>query len=233
MANDTNSDGQERAIRDAEKLFERCDTLMLDMDGTLLDLAFDNFIWLSRVPEAYAEAQGLRPDEARDRVYRWFRELKGSLDWYCLDHWSGRLDLDVVALHREHSARIGFLPGAREFLGALRERDIRVLLVTNSHRTTLQIKAEVTGVDRYVDRIYTSHDLGHPKEDRNFWEAMREEERFDPDRTLFVDDTLPVLHSADDFGVRHLRHVTRPDTGRPLADKDRYPTIESVADLLD
>ena len=206
---------------------------MLDMDGTLLDLAFDNFIWLSRVPEVYADAHGLAPEAARDRLYRWFNELRGSLDWYCLDHWSGRLDLDVVALHREHSDRIGYLPGAREFLAALRQREMRVLLVTNSHRTTLEIKAEVTGVDGFFDRIYTSHDLGHPKEARGFWQTMREEEGFDPERTLFVDDTLPVLRSADGFGVRHLRHVTRPDTGRPPSDGDRFPTIVSVAELLD
>lgn len=213
-------------------LLEQCDTLMLDMDGTLLDLAFDNFIWLSRVPEAYAEAHGLGSEEARERLYRWFHELRGSLDWYCLDHWSDRLELDVAALHREHRSRIGYLPGARDFLKAVHEHEVRVLLVTNSHRTTLEIKAEVTGVDDYFDHIYTSHDLGHPKEDQAFWEAMREEEGFDPEHTMFVDDTLPVLHSADTYGVRHLRHVTRPDTSAPQRDRDRYPVIESVLELL-
>lgn len=216
-----------------ESLIEQCDTVMLDMDGTLLDLAFDNFIWLSRVPEAYAETHGLSPDDARTRLYRWFHELRGSLDWYCLDHWSERLGLDVTELHREHRSRIGYLPGAEDFLAALGQHDVRVLLVTNSHRATLEIKSEVTGVENYVDHVYTSHDLGHPKEDQEFWEAMRETEGFDPDRTLFVDDTLPVLHSADTYGVRHLRHVTRPASGEPERERDRYPVIESVLDLLD
>ena len=211
---------------------EACDTLMLDMDGTLLDLAFDNYIWLSRVPEAYAETHGLSPDDAKERLYRWFHELRGSLDGYCLDHWSDRLGLDVVELHREHRTRIDYLPGAEDFLRTVHRRDLRVLLVTNSHRSTLELKAEVTGVDAYVDGIYTSHDLGHPKEDQGFWQAMREEEGFDPEHTLFVDDTLPVLQSAELFGVRHLRHVTRPDSGGPARDRDRYPAIESVTELL-
>ena len=32
-------------------ILNKCDTLMLDMDGTLLDLAYDSFIWLDLVPE--------------------------------------------------------------------------------------------------------------------------------------------------------------------------------------
>jgi len=32
---------------DPQTALERCETLMLDMDGTILDLAFDNYIWLN------------------------------------------------------------------------------------------------------------------------------------------------------------------------------------------
>jgi len=207
------------------------ETLMLDMDGTVLDLAYDNYLWLTRVPEAYAERHGLSAAEARDRLYTWFLELRGTLDWYCLEHWSERLQLDVVALHREHREQIDFLPGALEFLQSLRRDRLRVLLVTNSHRTTLDLKNDRTGLGKYFDAIYTSHDLGHPKEQQAFWLALQEEESLAPESALFVDDTLPVLHSAKAFGLLHVRHVICPDTSRPAQVPDAYPVLESLQDL--
>lgn len=206
---------------------------MLDMDGTLLDLAFDNHMWLTLVPEAYAERHGVTSDEAHERLGHWYRRLAGTLDWYCLDHWSERLDLDVLALHRQHRARIDFLPGAREFLEAVVRQDVRVVMVTNSHQDTLSLKAEMTGLTIYFDEIYTSHDLGHAKEERAYWEKVEAVESFDPETTLFVDDNTSVLESAERYGLSNLLHVTRPDTSRPARTHGAFTGIEAVADLID
>ncbi|MDX1480903.1 MAG: HAD-IA family hydrolase [Woeseiaceae bacterium] len=214
------------------RLPAQVETLMLDMDGTVLDLAYDNELWLRRVPEAYAATHGLHPDEARQRLYGWFREFRGTLEWYCLDHWSDRLQFDVVALHREHRAQIRYLPGARESLEALSARSMRLLLVTNSHRSTLDLKHAMTGIGGYFDEIYTSHDLGHPKEDRKFWEALRALEGFDARTSLFVDDSVPVLRSASSYGIRHLRQIMQPDTGRPACEPKDFTGVVSLLELV-
>ena len=209
-----------------------CETLMLDMDGTLLDLAYDNYMWMEHIPAVFAREIDISDDEARMRLRESFLALEGKLDWYCLDHWAESLNLDVAALHREQNDRIAFLPGARQFLEELAGHDLRVLMVTNSHQKTLQIKAEVTGITEFFDCIYTSHDLGHAKEDQPFWHALQEAEGFDKETTLFVDDNVVVLESAKDFGVGMLLHITRPDTGRPARTDDRFTAIEGVVDLL-
>ncbi len=214
------------------ELLERCETLMLDMDGTILDLAYDNYMWLTRVPEAYAETHAVSPDVARERLYALFDQMRGTLDWYCLEHWSERLKLDVVALHHDHRERIDFLPGARRFLERIADHEVRVLLVTNSHRSTLELKSDELGLDVYFDRVYSSHDMGFPKEEQSFWKHMQEEDGFDPETTLFVDDTIPVLHSADEFGISHLVQVTRPDTSRPRKPDAVFTGVESVAELV-
>jgi putative hydrolase of the HAD superfamily len=159
--------------------------------------------------------------------------MEGKLSWYCLDHWSEELDLDIAALHRDENNRIGFLPGARRFLETVVGHDMRLLLVTNSHQKTLEIKTEVTGVVDFFDGIYTSHDLGHAKEDQSFWHALHEAEEFEKETTLFVDDNAVVLESAREFGVGMLLHITRPDTRWPAREDDRFTPIGGVVDLLE
>ena len=218
---------------DVDDLLDSCDTLMLDMDGTLLDLAYDNYMWMEHIPAEYARKHEVSEDHARDRLYAAFRRLEGKLDWYCLDHWSNELELDVVALHREQNGKIGFLPGAKKFLEMVAEHHVRVLLVTNSHQHTLDIKAEMTDIVDYFDGIYTSHALGAAKEDQPFWEALNDEEAFDPARTVFVDDNVAVLQSARDFGVEMLLHITRPDSRRPSNSHDSFTGIEGVGELVE
>ncbi len=215
-----------------KSLLENCDTLMLDMDGTVLDLAFDNYVWQELVPQKYAERSGISNDDARDYLYSKYRSVQGKLDWYCVDHWCEKLGLDIIEIHRSVDDRIGYLPGARRFLETVSKQDIRLLLVTNAHRETLAIKTEATGVADYFDKIYTSHDVGHAKEDQPFWQALQDAESFDPGRTLFVDDNISVLRSAHQFGVEMLLTVTRPDTTAPVKDDGEFAGIEGLIDLL-
>ena len=63
------------------------DTLMLDMDGTLLDLHFDNYFWQHWVPVKYAEKHRLSVAEAREKLIPRFRALEGTMQWYCVDFW--------------------------------------------------------------------------------------------------------------------------------------------------
>ena len=205
---------------------------MLDMDGTILDLAYDNYMWLEHIPAEYARKHAVEDAEARDILAAKTRALEGKLQWYCLDHWSEELELDIQALHRDEHARIGYLPGAREFLDAVLLHEVRVLLVTNSHLDTLTIKTEVTGIAGFFDAIYTSHELGHAKEDQPFWQALHAAERFDPETTLFIDDNPAVLESARTFGVGKLLQISRPDSRHPARANSGFPTVEGVASLF-
>ena len=209
-----------------------CKTLMLDMDGTVLDLAYDNYMWMHHVPERFAAKNGLEPAAAREQLYAKFNSMRGQIEWYCLDHWSNYLDLDVAQLHRDENHRIGYLPGAEDFLRAVRQQDIRVLMVTNSHSETLNIKDEITGITGHFDAIYTSHAFGHPKESQEFWRAMAKEEDFDPDTTLFVDDTARVLRSAATYGIGMLLEVTKPDTTADAREDSEYVGVAGVRELL-
>ncbi|MGI9234007.1 MAG: GMP/IMP nucleotidase [Woeseiaceae bacterium] len=217
---------------DPNTALKRADTLMLDMDGTLLDLAFDNYVWRDLVPRRYAAARDMSFEAARDHLFDQYRLVQGDLEWYCLDHWSERLGFDVVQLHHDVNHRIGYLPGALEFLRRVRDQDTRVLLVTNSHPDTLALKEAVTGLGEYFDGLFSSHHYGHAKESQAFWHALQDDVGFDVETTLFVDDSQPVLQSAEKYGVTMLLTVTRPDTTRPVVHGSEFRGVEAVADML-
>ena len=205
---------------------------MLDMDGTILDLAFDTYVWKELVVGRYASHHGLEYAVARDRLYAKYLSIQGDLEWYCLDHWSERLGFDVLALHHEVHDRIEYLPGAETFLETARETDIKVLLVTNSHPDTLKLKEDTLGFSGYFDNIHSSHTYGHAKEDQEFWRLLQEEEGFDPETTVFVDDTVPVLRSAAEYGIRMPVVVTHPDTTEPVRENGEFAGVEGVRELL-
>lgn len=211
--------------------WSRFDTILLDMDGTVLDLAFDNYFWRELVPRCLARARGLDCTAAREEITALYAAKQGSLDWYCLDYWSAALRLDLRALKTASSHRIRFLPGARRFLHELGRSGRRVVLVSNAHGYTLAVKRGVAGLDRFFAACVSAHEFGMPKEQAEFWPALQDRLGFAADRTLFVDDSLPVLDAAAAFGLAGVVAVHRPDTRQPARAAGSHAGVDHLADL--
>jgi putative hydrolase of the HAD superfamily len=212
--------------------WDRIETVLVDMDGTLLDLAFDNFFWLELVPGHYADVNGCSLEDARAELAARFDAIAGTLNWYCLDHWTRDLGLDLRALKRRNAHLVHYLPGAREFLAAVRARGKDLWIVTNAHRDTLAVKTEQTGIDRLVDRVVSSHDLRAPKESAEFWHGLERRHPFARGRTLLIEDSLAVLAAATRHGVAHPIAIRRPDSRRPPREIDSYAAVDGVAELV-
>jgi len=209
------------------------DTVLLDMDGTLLDLHFDNHFWLEYLPRRYAEHHGISRAMADLELQPLFEAHAGKLTWYCLDFWSAELKLSVSALKREVAHLIALKPDADRFLAALRQTGKRVALITNAHRDSLSLKLEKVELAPWFDRLISSHDYGFPKEDQQFWFALQQDFPFDPARTLFIDDSLPILRSACRYGIAHLLGVRRPDSHQPPRDTAEFEAVETYRELLE
>lgn len=212
--------------------WQAIDTVLLDMDGTLLDLHFDSHFWLELLPERYARHHGLELERARAWLHERIRREQGALSWYCLDYWTEQLGLPIARLKREVMDRIGFRPGAREFLRAVRASGRRTVIVTNAHRDSLALKVEVTAIDTLVDLVICAHDFGYPKEEQAFWQALQAVEPFNPARTLLVDDSLPVLASARRYGIAHLLSIRQPDSTQPPRQIDEFDATNDFSEVM-
>ena len=209
------------------------DTLLLDLDGTLLDLAFDTHFWLEVVPEYYGRVRGLSAQQAlQQQIMPRLRDAEGTLNWYCLDYWSRMLELDLSSIKSAHDERIAWLPGAQEFLRRQRAAGRRLVLATNSHPETLRIKDRKVGIRPLLDEMYSSHQFGAPKEYAEFWLRLRRVVGYDPARTAFIDDNPKVLAAARNAGIAVAIAVTDPDSSRPAhAAPAGYLHVEAVRQI--
>ncbi|KAF1010560.1 MAG: GMP/IMP nucleotidase YrfG [Pseudomonas fluorescens] len=208
------------------------DTVLLDMDGTLLDLHFDNHFWLEHLPARYAQVHGVSRSLAEQTLHPLFERNAGQLQWYCLDFWSAELNLPIRELKVEIAHLIALRPDADTFLAAIKRAGKRVILITNAHRDSLSLKLERVELAPYFERLITSHDYGFAKEDPQFWAALQADIRFDPTRSLFIDDTLPILRSARDFGVGHLMAVKEPDSRKGPKDTGEFAALDDYRELM-
>ena len=208
------------------------DTVLLDMDGTLLDLHYDNYFWSQHLPKRYAEMKCISESEAKTFLEQFFHDLKGTLNWYCFDHWTELLDVDLVSLKHEVKHKIAFRPHAQTFLKLIADAHYKVALVTNSHRAGVEIKLQCTNLGDYIDEVHTSHDFGLPKEDPAFWRALHKVLPYDPKRTVFFDDNEDVLLSAKKAGLIHLVNIAQPDSQRAPRLNSQFPLLGSFLDIL-
>lgn len=206
----------------------KIDTVLLDMDGTLLDLHFDNFFWREYLPEHFARLNDLSLQQSQNFLFKRFAETQGTLNWYCLDYWSEQLALDIVVLKKEIEHLIQYRPSAEAFLQKLKMQGKQAVLVTNAHPNSLAIKLDNTNLATYLDQIFSSHQFKLPKEHLGFWNNLQQVLPFDCEKTVLFDDSHAVLESAKAFGINHLLAIEKPDS---KGAKTEHPEFTAVSDF--
>ena len=208
-------------------------TVLLDMDGTLLDLHFDNHFWLEHTPKAFAQKYDMPLAQAKKELKKQNDAVHGQLEWYCLDYWQKELDLPIVELKREIAHLIQLRADTLPFLDALKAAGKRVVLVTNAHPDSLSLKIETTQLDQHIDELISCHQFGASKESQRLWQQLEAHLKFDPAHTLFVDDSERILRAAKTFGIGHLLAVANPDSKKSTSPIPGFENTTDYRTLLD
>ena len=207
--------------------WSQIDTVLLDMDGTLLDLHFDNYFWLEYLPAVYAQKNNITLEKTIAKFKPLFIKYTGTLKWYSVDFWSEELGLDVMRHKEDIANKINYRPQAQDFLALCREKVTDLRLVTNAHRKVLELKIAQTQLDQYFDVLVCSHELNAPKEEQAFWNSLQQQQEFDLQRTLFIDDSESVLDSARKYGIKRLLSIEEPDSVKARTSESKYQMIDS------
>jgi len=212
--------------------FEKIKTVLLDMDGTILDKYYDDYFWEVYVPQKYAEKENISFEQAQKILFSMYKAEEGTLNWTDIDFWAGKTGLDIFKLKQEVAHLINPHPDAEDFLKIVNSNGKSVYLVTNAHNRVVQFKMNVTGFDKYFHGTFTSFDIGYPKERPEFWEVLKEIIFFDPEHTIFVDDTEEVLHIARASGIKIpvLRAISSSHSLPKISEK--FITIKSFQEIL-
>ncbi len=206
-------------------------TVLLDMDGTLLDLYFDNYFWQEYLPKHWGKLNNMSVEDAKAKLKAWYAEEAGTLSWYCLDFWTERLEFNVLDLKADVEHLIQYRPYAETFLERLNNSNYSVVMVTNAHQDLIKMKAEKTDIEGYFDYVVSSHSLGHAKEEQAFWEKLQLTIPFNCSETLLIDDNLTVLRAARKFGLKNLLTIAKPDSQCPEQEAEEFVPIYSFQDL--
>ncbi|WP_199610364.1 GMP/IMP nucleotidase [Flocculibacter collagenilyticus] len=213
--------------------WEKIHTVLLDMDGTLLDLHFDNHFWLTLLPQRYAEQENITLEQAQQFLKNEYQQVSGQIQWYCLDYWTEKLNLPITALKREIDHLIAIRQDTIPFLDALKQSGREVILVTNAHPDSLSLKIEKTKLDQHIDTLVSTHQYGVTKESQQLWQQLQAEFNFNNKHTLFVDDSIDILKSAQQYGIKHLLAVANPDSQQATKHITEFDAVSDYRVLVE
>ena len=161
-----------------------------------------------------------------------YAKVHGQLNWYCLDYWAERLQLDIMEAKQELAHLIAIRPDSIPFLDALKASHRKLILVTNAHPDSLSLKVEKTKLDDHIDILVSTHQFGVSKESQSLWQQLQQHLNFNPETTLFVDDSERILDAAKEFGIKYTLGISNPDSQQVEIDFINHQQTNNYHELL-
>jgi putative hydrolase of the HAD superfamily len=172
--------------------------ISFDMDGTLIDSEFTDWVWKHGVPSLYSEKTRTSFEEAKAHIEKEYDKVgEDALEWYDIKYWFSvfRLKEDWRTLLRKYADRICVYPDVIPTLERLKGR-CPLVLTSNAAREFIEVELEATGLGRYFDQIFSvTSDFGAVKKMAEVYRRIC--------MTLVV-DPWEVVHVGDHYEFDYL-----------------------------
>ena len=176
--------------------------MLVDMDGVILDNTYDNNFWQNQIPGVISKNKNISFEDAKRLAVQIFNYKKNTKDWYDVDYWSNMLNVDIEAEKRSSISfdRIQLYEGVTETLNKLKD-NFRLILITNAHRKTLNIKLEKYDLNPYFENMICAHELHYVKENIQLWYMLKSRFELDYTKTLLIEDTMNNIKVGLSAGI--------------------------------
>ena len=203
--------------------------ILSDLDGVILDLAYDIKFWELWLPEQVANQTNKSIEETKEEIMAEIDIQRGTLNFYDLNYWDDLLNVDCMQIFREKTERCSYLEGSYEALQRLSTLKNPKYILTNGDPRIQEYKAETQNFLEFFDSIFYSMHVGYPKESKEFWALARHNLNLDFEDTIFIDDDFKVATAAAKAGIKQVAWIT-PGKNRIL--QNRVETFASLSDLV-
>ena len=203
--------------------------ILSDLDGVILDLAYDKKFWELWLPEQVTRQTNKSIEEAKAEIMTEIDIQRGTLNFYDLNYWDDLLNVDCMQIFQEKEERCSYLAGSHEALQKLSTLKNPKYILTNGDPRIQEYKAETQNFLEFFDSIFYSMHVGYPKESKEFWALARHNLNLEFEDAIFIDDDLKVVTAAAKAGIKQVAWIT-PGKNRIL--QNRVETFASLADLV-
>jgi len=149
--------------------------ISFDMDGTLVDPEFTDWVWLHGIPTLYAEKANLPFEEAKHFVVEEYLKVgEGAIEWYDIKYWFRffQLERNWKDLMHQYVDKINIYPDVNYILEGLKDK-FPIILTSNAGREFIDVEMEATGLRRYFNRIFSAtSDFGEVKKTAGFYQRI-------------------------------------------------------------
>jgi len=165
--------------------------ISFDMDGTLIDPEFTDWVWSHGIPTLYAQKSGIPFEEAKAFVEVEYRKVgEGVVEWYDIKYWFRffQLEMHWQVLMERYIDKINVYSDVNHILERLKGK-FSLILTSNAGREFIDIEMEATGLGRYFDRIFSAtSDFGDVKKTARFYHRICEILGANPHEIVHVGD---------------------------------------------
>ena len=165
--------------------------ISFDMDGTLVDAEFTDWVWGHGIPTLYAEKVGLSFEEAKAFVTQEYLKVgEGAIEWYDIKYWFRFFQLEESwrGVMERYKDKIKVYPDVNHILERL-GRNFPLVLTSNAGREFIDLEMEATGLGRYFYRIFSATtDFGRVKKTAGFYQRICQVLETRPQEIVHVGD---------------------------------------------
>ncbi|MGQ9637859.1 MAG: HAD family hydrolase [Thermodesulfobacteriota bacterium] len=165
--------------------------ISFDMDGTLIDPSFTDWVWMHGLPKLYAEKIHIPFEKAKAYVIEEYQKVgDGAVEWYDIKYWLRffRIDQDWESLLRSYIDKIRVYDDVNHLLDRLKDQ-YGLILTSNAGKEFIEIEMEATGLRRYFSRLFSAtSDYQMVKKTVHFYEQVCQVLNMNPHEMIHVGD---------------------------------------------